>query len=99
MKYIYGEHILGSLSPVLRLIAHIWEWCHRTAFPRSSRYTWDIYHIVKTKFSLPCWLVRALCYRSLCRNVFQLAMTYHKLMATQLSLRAARRRLLGDELS
>jgi len=77
---IYDEHILGSLFPLLILTAHIWECCHRTAFPRSSRYTWGIYHIVRTKFSPPYWLVRALCYRSLCRNLFQLAITY-KFMA------------------
>jgi len=52
MKLIYGEHILGSVFPLPILTAHVWEWCHRTALPRSSRYIWGIYHIVRTKFSL-----------------------------------------------
>jgi hypothetical protein len=82
MILIYGEHILGSVFPLLILTAHVWECCHRTALPRSSRYIWGIYHIVRTKFSLPCWLVRALCYWSLCRNLFQFAITYKFMAAT-----------------
>ena len=48
-------------------------------------------------FSFPCWLVRALCYRSFCRN-FSSSRSPINLWPPRLNLGAVGRWLLGEEL-